>query len=48
MKYNIGDKFIVEIDNILFDEDGNELYMLKGVYNTVFDEMELDDLEALK
>ena len=40
----LGDKYITEVDKIFADDDGNTFYMLKGVYNTVFDE---DDLRSL-
>ena len=41
-EYEVGDKFIVEIDKVLADKglpwDDNELFRIKGFKSLVFDE----------
>ena len=48
-EYEVGDKFIVEIDKVLADKglpwDDNELFRIKGFKSLVFDEFGLDKLE---
>ena len=44
MKYNIGDKFVIEIGRIAFNQ-GEPLYRIKGFNTLVFDDNGLDRLE---
>ena len=44
MKYNIGDKFVIEIENIALSH-GEPLYRIKGFNTLVFDDNGLDRLE---
>lgn len=43
-EYNVGDKFIVEIDSI-YNDELKELYKVKGFNSLVFDDNGLDKLE---
>ena len=44
MKYNIGDKFVIEIESIVFCHS-KPLYKIKGFNTLVFDDNGLDRLE---
>ena len=46
MKYNIGDKFVIEIENIALSH-GEPLYRIKGFNTLVFDDNGLDRLEKV-
>lgn len=45
MSYKKGDKFIIEIDDIVGKQYGHELYSIKGFNTLVFDGVGLDKLE---
>lgn len=50
-KYSVGDKFVIEIDEVFdgnFRIKENKLYRVKGFRSLVFDKTELDNLERLK
>lgn len=46
MKYNIGDKFVIEIENIALSH-GEPLYRIKGFNTLVFDDNGLDKLKKV-
>lgn len=49
-RYSIGDKFIIEIDEVFYGDmsvKGNTLYRVKGFRSLVFDKTGLDNLERL-
>ena len=55
MKYNVGDKFVIEIGEVFvnglsFENDSKpcELYRIKGFNSLVFDESGLDKLKKLE
>ena len=49
MKYNIGDKFVIEIGETFYsDNDCKKLYSIKGFNALIFDENGLDRLEKLE
>lgn len=45
--YEVGDKFEIEIESEFVDENGNELYRIKGINNLVIDKNELNKLKRI-
>lgn len=49
MKYNVGDKFVIEIGETFYsDNDSRKLYSIKGFNALIFDENGLDKLKKLE
>lgn len=48
MSYKVGDKFIVEITDILTSDSGEKLYQMNNMRSCVFDDNGLGNLEKVK
>ena len=45
---NVGDKFVIEVDRVFTDDNGNKLYRIKGFNSLVFDENGIEKLVKSK